>query len=334
MQAMSDRALLYCAGGGIGDSLVASIVARALHRRFERVDALTLPAHAPLLERVPDVDDVFLDDGGDDGALARRLAGSKYDACVVTWATRRTARVPQRAAIPVRVGQARRFYSFRFTDRVVVRSERGDVTSHWSQILLDFARAIDCDTDEPFYRFVPTQRDELEAGALLPGAEPFILLNPCNAVASSRGLWPLDGWAALARALRERFGAQILVSGSPADAPMAEGIARRAGNDVASIAGRTSLGTFGALAKRAAAFVGITTGSMHVAAAVGCPTVGVFPFQSDYPDRWAPLGRRTEVVRASYPCHRGDTKERCRDYACIAHLDVLRIVSALETLIS
>ncbi len=157
MQAMSDRALLYCAGGGIGDSLVASLVARALHRRFERVDALTLPAHAPLLERVPDVDGVLLDDGGDDAALAQRLAGSKYDACVVTWATRRTARVPQRAAIPVRVGQARRFYSFRFTHRVVVRSERGDVTSHWSQILLDFARAIDCDTDEPFYRFVPTQ---------------------------------------------------------------------------------------------------------------------------------------------------------------------------------
>ncbi len=115
---------------------------------------------------------------------------------------------------------------------------------------------------------------------------------------------------------------------------MAEGIAQRAGSNVASIAGRTSVGTFGALAKRAAAFVGITTGSMHVAAAVECPTVGIFPFQSDYPDRWAPLGRRTEVVRASYPCHRGDTKERCRDYACIAHLDVPRIISAVETLIS
>ncbi len=334
MQAMGDRALLYCAGGGIGDSLVASLVARALHRRFERVDALTLPAHASLLERVPDVDGVLLDDGGDDAALAQRLAASKYDACVVTWATRRTAHVPQRAAIPVRVGQARRFYSFRFTRRVVVRSERGDVTSHWSQILLDFARAIDCDTDEPFYRFVPTKQDELEADAIWRGGKPFFLLNPCNAVASARGIWPLDGWASLARDLRERFGAQILVSGSPADAPMAEGIAQRAGSNVASIAGRTSVGTFGALAKRAAAFVGITTGSMHVAAAVECPTIGVFPFQSDYPDRWAPLGRRTEVVRASYPCHRGDTKERCRDYACIAHLDVPRIISAVETLIS
>ena len=60
---------------------------------------------------------------------------------------------------------------------------------------------------------------------------------------------------------------------------------------------------------------------MHVAAAVGCPTVGIFPFQSDFPERWAPLGERTAIVRAAYPCHPGDTKERCRDYACIANLD-------------
>jgi ADP-heptose:LPS heptosyltransferase len=72
---------------------------------------------------------------------------------------------------------------------------------------------------------------------------------------------------------------------------------------------------------------------MHVAAAAGAPTVGIFPFQSDFPERWAPLGLRTEVVRASYPCHPGDTKERCSDYACIAHLDVERIVAATQALI-
>ena len=81
------KALLYCAGGGIGDSLVASLVARALRGTFERVDALTLPAHAPVLQRVPDVDDVAVDEG-DERALAAELERNAYDACVVTWATR------------------------------------------------------------------------------------------------------------------------------------------------------------------------------------------------------------------------------------------------------
>jgi ADP-heptose:LPS heptosyltransferase len=327
------RALLYCAGGGIGDSLVASVVARALHRRFVTVDALTLPAHRDVLERVPDIDGVGVDEG-DERALADRLARDSYDACVVTWATPRTARVPQLAAIPVRVGQARRFYSFRFTKRVVVRSEIGDVTSHWSDILLDYARAIGCDTEDHRYRFVPTVADEREAERLAAAWGRFVILNPCNALASRRGIWPLEAWTALATALRERLGARVVVSGSPADAPIAEGIARRSHDDqVVSIAGKTSVGAFGALARRATAFVGITTGSMHVAAAVGAPTVGIFPFQADYPERWSPLGARTAIVRASYPCHPGDTKEKCRDYACIAHLDHSRILAAVESLL-
>lgn len=330
-----DRALLYCAGGGIGDSLVASLVARALHGRFAEVDALTLPAHREVLERVPDVDRVLADDGGDERILAKRLEREGYSACVVTWATARTARVAQLARIPVRVGQARRFYSFRFTDRVVVRSETGDVTSHWSDILLDYARAIGCDTDDRRYRFVPTEQDEREARELSAGTDRFIILNPCNAVAARRGIWPLEGWAMLARALREQFAGSVFVTGSPADARMTEGVARIAADaNVVSVAGHTSIGAFGALARRAQAFVGITTGSMHVAAAVGAPTVGIFPFQSDFPDRWAPLGARTAIVRASYPCHPGDTKERCRDYACVASLDVPRILAAVTALVA
>jgi len=329
-----NRALLYCAGGGIGDSLVATLVARALHARFDEVDALTLSAHRCVLERVPDVDEILVDEG-DERALAGELRQRGYAACIVTWATPRTARVPALASIGVRVGQARRIYSFRFTDRVVVRSEDGDVTSHWSDILLDYARAIGCDTADRTYRFVPTPGDEREAEELGLASERFLILNPCNAVASRRGLWPLDGWVALARALRAKYGARVLVTGSAADAPMADGIARICGDEgVVSIAGRTSVGAFGALARRAHAFVGITTGSMHVAAAVGCPTVGIFPFQSDFPERWAPLGERTALVRASFPCHQGDTKERCRDYACIANLDVSRILPVVESLVA
>ncbi len=331
------RALLYCAGGGIGDSLVASIVGRALKQRFERVDALTLPGHRETLERVPDLDAVLIDAGGDERALADEIAANGYDACVVTWATPRTARVPQLARIPVRVGQARRLYSHRFTNRVMVRSENGDVTSHWSDILLDYARALGCYDAGGGYRFVPTQADERAAEAAAAslvsrnGARDFVIVNPCNAIASRRS-WPIEGWARLGEALHRRFDLSLVVSGGPADMPMADRLVAAIGGSAptTSIAGKLGIGAFGALAQRARLFAGITTGSMHVAAAVGCPTVGIFPFQSDFPERWAPLGPRTAIVRPSYPCHRGDTKERCADYACVAHLDVARILAAAE----
>jgi ADP-heptose:LPS heptosyltransferase len=323
-------ALLYCAGGGIGDSLVATVVAQALRNQFSRVDALTLPAHRATLERCPDLDAVLIDDGSGERTLARRVAERDYAACVVTWATARAAVVAQNAKIPVRVGQARRLYSWRFTHGVTVRSELGDVTSHWSDILLDYARVLGCDAPGARPHFIPTV-DDLQQAARSFEEPAFIIMHPTNAEATKRGIWPTAGWSALARALRRRFDLPIVITGSSADVPIVDEIAREA--DVVSLAGALDIGGFGALAARARAFVGITTGTMHVSAAVGCPTVGIFPFQSDYPDRWAPLGVKTAVVRASYPCHWGDTKETCVDFACIANLDASRILATMCTII-
>jgi heptosyltransferase-2 len=334
---VSDRALLYCAGGGIGDSLVASIVARALRPKFSAVDALTLASHRAALERVPDFDAVLTDDGGSESELAAMLRDRGYGACIVTWATARTAKIPQLARIPVRVGQARRLYSFRFTHRVAVRSERGDVTSPWSEILLDYARALGCETGERAPHFVPTREDESEAERLRASlglvCGEYFVLHPTNAIASKRSVWPVEGWSSLARALMQRYGVPVTLSGSQADAPINDAIVGRAQNArITSIAGRASIGAFGAFARDARAFVGITTGSMHVAAAVGAPTVGIFPFQSDVPDRWAPQGPRTAIVRPAFACHRGDTKENCPDYACIANLPIPRILAAVDSL--
>lgn len=324
---------------------MASLAARALRSKYAAVDALTLPGHREALARVPDFDSVFVDEGGSEAVLAAELQARTYDACIVTWATPRTARVPQLARIPIRVGQARRLYSWRFTHRVPVRSELGDVTSHWSQIVLDYARALDCDTPDAAPRFVPSDADVAQADELLAALrlskDGYIILHPTNAIAPKRGIWPVQGWAALARALREKFKCAVLLSGSDADREINQGILRQAQDDTAAqddniidIAGKTGIGGFGALAQKARLFAGITTGSMHVAAAVGVPTAGIFPFQTDTPERWAPLGAHTAVVRATYPCRPGERKETCPDYACIAHLDVPRILSACEALLS
>ena len=328
-------ALLICTGGGIGDSLLASVVARALRGSYTHVDALTLPSHRGTLERVPDLDGVLVDDGEEEDALSDRIGDRNYAAAIVTWATARAANIALRAGIPVRVGQARRLYSGRFTDRVVVRSELGDVTSHWTDILLDYARALACDTPDHQPRFVPTAQDDADATAVLEKnalrSGEFFIVHPTNAIAPVRGVWPSIGWITLVKALQERFAVPVGVSGTSSDVPIVREIVDRTG--ARNLAATGGIGTFGSLAKRARAYVGITTGVMHVAAAVGCPTVGIFPFQSDFPERWAPLGERTEVVRASYPCHRGDTKETCPDYACIANLDVPRILAATEMLL-
>ena len=330
----TERALLVCAGGGLGDSLIATMVARALRSRYAAVDALTLPAHRELLERVPDVSRIFVDGGEGPAEIAATLQSERFAAAVVTWATPRTAELPRLARIPIRVGQARRLYSYKFTHRVTVRSEIGDVTSHWSQILLDFARAIGCDTTAAHPAVLPTECDEREAERILErvgGSENgFCIVHATNALAPARH-WPVRGWSALVAEIRRAFQLPVLLSGAAADQTIVGEIASQSGG--VSIAGAASLGAFASLARRARFFAGITTGAMHVAAAVGAPTVGIFPFQTDTPERWAPLGPRASVVRATFPCRPGERKETCPDYACVANLDVPRIIAAIESLI-
>jgi len=327
------KALVICAGGGIGDVLLATPLMRALAARYEVV-ALTAPAHRDILTRQPMLADVWIDDGRL-GGLAGRISSARFDAAVVTWATTRSAWLPFAARVPVRVGQARRLYSPLFTQRVVVRSELGDRTTHWTQVLLDFSRALGCDSDDATPSFPLRAEERAEAARLLAAHgvnEPFLLLHPTRAIASAGSRWPIVGLTALARALRELSGVPLVLSGTAADAEIADRIAHQSGS--VSLAGKTSLGVFGAIAERARGVVAMDSGPMHVAAAVGAPTTGIYALQSDEPDRWAPLGARTAVVRASYPCPARHRKETCPDFACVASLDVSRIVAAVSGLLS
>ena len=329
----SDRALLVAAGGGIGDTLLAGVVAHALRSQFAHVEALVLPAHRAIAEHDPAIERVHVLASPLPTAEDLRAAG--YAAAVVTWATFTTAAVPALARIPVRVGQARRLYSPLFTKRVTVRSELGDRTTHWTQILLDYARALGCDDPVAQPAFVPTAEDRAAAETLLRERAiegPFALLHPTRGLSAQRERWPAAGFIALARALRERDATPLLVTGAAGDATIAGTIARDAG--AVSIAGATTIGTYAALAERARYVVAMDSGPMHVAAAVGAPTVGIFALQSDEPDRWAPLGPRTAVVRAVYPCPPGHRKETCPDFACVRHLDTAAILLALDGLLA
>jgi heptosyltransferase-2 len=164
--------------------------------------------------------------------------------------------------------------------------------------------------------------------------DAYYVLHPTRGLSAQRTRWPLDGFVALARRLVARDGVPVLISGSPEDAALAEAIADRAGRGVTTVAGATSIGVFAALTERATAVVAMDSGPMHVAAAVGAPTVGIFALQSDEPDRWAPKGARTAVVRPTYPCPPGHRKETCPDFACVRELDSAAILHALDGLLA
>ena len=111
-----------------------------------------------------------------------------------------------------------------------------------------------------------------------------VVLHPGAASASRR--WPVQRWAEVARAIAGT-GAQVVVSGGPAETDLAAEVVRRAGLPAeASLAGRTASLELAALVAAARLVVCGDTGVAHLATAYRTPSVLLFGPTS--PALWGP----------------------------------------------
>jgi ADP-heptose:LPS heptosyltransferase len=138
--------------------------------------------------------------------------------------------------------------------------------------------------------------DEARAGALLPGGGPLIGLGPTANWAGK--VWPAERFVALATALQGQMpGARPVIFAGPGEAERAMAApVLTALPGAIDLSGQLSLPEASACLARCALFVGNDSGLMHLAAAIGTPTLGLF---GPTPAReYAPSGRRTAVAMA------------------------------------
>jgi len=123
---------------------------------------------------------------------------------------------------------------------------------------------------------------------------PYALLAPGASPGRPRKRWPVDAFAALARAL-EDLGVTPVIIGGPQEIALAETIVRAAPSTVIT-AGRTKLVELAALGARAALLVGNDTGPTYLAAFAGCPALVLFSDESD-PALCAPRSPGVKVLQ-------------------------------------
>jgi heptosyltransferase-3 len=141
--------------------------------------------------------------------------------------------------------------------------------------------------------------DQAVATALLPPGTQILGLGPTANWAAK--IWPGEFFAELARRLTQHLpGARIAIFGGPGAAEReAASLVLAALPGAIDLVGRLSLPEAAACLARCALFVGNDSGLMHLAAAAGTPTLGLFgPTPAS---EYAPVGRRTAVVLAEGP---------------------------------
>jgi ADP-heptose:LPS heptosyltransferase len=144
-------------------------------------------------------------------------------------------------------------------------------------------------------------QDAARAVALLPGG-PWLVVGPTANWAGK--VWPADRFVQVARALVAPggvlAGARIAVLGGPGAEERAMAAPLLAAfPDAVDLVGTLALPEVAAVLRRAALFLGNDSGLMHLAAAAGAPTIGLFGRSSAA--EYGPSGPRAVAVEADGP---------------------------------
>jgi heptosyltransferase-2 len=171
------------------------------------------------------------------------------------------------------------------------------------------------------------------------GTAPLVGLVP-GANAPARR-WPLERFCAVARTLAES-GAMVVVMGGPAERSLTRAVSSAAPRAL-DVGGRTDLVDLAALLSLCEVVVTNDTGPMHLAGAVGTPTVTVWGPSDprEVGQRGALDVRVTGPELPCKPCHRNHCPRRGRgtrlDRAheeCMRLIEVPSVVEAVESLLA
>ncbi|MBV9488430.1 MAG: lipopolysaccharide heptosyltransferase II [Verrucomicrobia bacterium] len=300
----------------LGDAVMTVPAVRAI--KAGRPDAhLTVLTRAKLedfWESVPGVDEVFaIRDGESVWSVARRLREKRFEVAVLLPNSPRSGLEAWLARIPRRVGYARRWRTW-CLNHVVPEEQALEPPRHQAERYLRLAERIGADLNDAAFDSVD-RVPEPGLLALCPGAE----YGPAKR-------WPF--FAGAARALSERHGFRWVVVGTAKDRALAGPIVRATAPYATDLTGKTSLSELMDVLRRCQLLLTNDTGTMHLAAYLGVPTVAIFG--STEPALTGPLGEGHVVVRRHVECSPCFLRVCPIDFRCMHEVTVAEVVAVVE----
>jgi ADP-heptose:LPS heptosyltransferase len=331
--------------GDIGDVVLTTPTISALRREFphSHITIAVLQKAKELMDDCPLVNDVISVEKSADPIYKRliktgrelyRWRNPKFDLAI-------DLRTGTRGAIMARLSGARRRLSFYSNDEPRWRNKLfthlSDIPYKTGTYVADYyhlvLKAFDLSSSPGSLKLWinPERQERVDRICHEAGLDPlstFVTLQPYS-------LWPYKElpeslYIQLIEFINDSLGIPVAITGGPGDNLSAQAICRRCGPGAVNLAGKTTIGEMAALLFRSSLFVGIDSAGLHIAAAVGRPTLGIFGPSS--PESWAPRGDRHRVLQPEETC------APCREKGCnntevslcLQHLPVEKIATAIK----
>ena len=341
----------------LGDMVNSMTAVAAMHDRFPdaRISMLTLPHTAVIPRQFPYVYEVLTLDTNlirSPRNLLRintyaqfihmgiTLRRRRFDLCLSLfglmasiWAFISGARQ--------RIGYARESYPYMFTDPLPGR--RFDRRQHEVRWDLDLAAAAGADARwrTPTLRVLPDATGPMATRLAALGMGPGDRLVGIHggAVNGSAKRWPAGHWAALADRLITRQGVKVVLTGSASERPIAEAIRSRMRQSPLVLTGGTDIDELLAVLARCDLVISGDSGPLHMAVALGRPTVSIYG-PTD-PAIYGPTpvpGQQAVVLRrglACSPCYNLLATAECPhgQPSCMIDVTVGRVYAAAAQLL-
>jgi heptosyltransferase-1 len=265
--------------------------------------------------------------------VTRHLRSANFDLCIDFQGLLKSALFAYLSGAPQRLGFARqrcREPLSALLTNLHGPSQNPDV--HIVEQLVELLQPLGIKTGERRFT-IPVSEAEVHFAARVwrelgfASGVPVVVLNPGAAWETKR--WGEANFARLNDALIRRYQVKTLLAWGPGEEPLVQRVAR-ATSYTPAIAPATTLLQLAALLSHCAVCVSGDTGPLHLAAAMGTPTVALFGPSN--PQRNGPYGPGHVVLHHKLPCS-NCYQRTCNHWECLPGIEIETVVQAIGRLL-
>ena len=321
----------------VGDAVMSLPALRALRGRYPaaHIAILAKPWVGDLYGREPFCDEVIPYTPrtlGEKWAAGRALRARGFDMAVLLQNAFEAAAVAWAAGIPERIGYARDGRSLLLTRAVPVPAEKVHERFYYLELLKRagmIERVPECEAirldGAPAARAAGLERFAARGmGSVVVGVSP-------GAAYGTAKRWLPERFAEAASTVARQLGGQVAVFGAASERDVCETVTRGLTVPGHNFAGETSLGEYIELAAACSAYLTNDSGPMHIASALGLPTVAIFGATNHVTT--GPTGPLARVIRENVECSPCLKRECPIDHRCMTRVDAARVARAALELV-
>lgn len=320
----------------IGDVVLALPVAGLLRAQYPKsiISFLVTRYTKPIVEGCPDIDQVYYwDESVSDDEIIQQWKKARFSAIVHLCNNTRIAKLAKKIGIPCRIGTAQRLSNWIYCNRWVNQTRRHS-DYHETELNihllkpLGIKRTPNFSDITGFLHFQPKGKLPAHLEALLH-KKPFnVILHP-----GSHGHgreWPEASFKALIKKLPEAD-YQIFLTGGQQEKERFKTLLACFPQAI-NLMGELTLEELVVFISRVDGVVASGTGPLHISAALGVRTLGLFPPRWGIsPKRWTPVGKEASVLVYDRPFY--EICISCKNSvgcACMAQIQVKQVLNVIN----